>query len=194
MRGLKNNKTVVIMSVAILLILTVGESIKFPVSVYAITFGNMHGNVIDENNNALQEVKVVLYSSSGVLIGSQYTDENGFFRIALGSGGWKISLKKDGYVNVEISFTMPLAGFTDDPQNDPVNLEDIILKKSLRLTASVLTRVENPGDIVLFPFTISNIGDQPEEVNFLTQNSAGWATRILDQSERSKRHSWPQEA
>jgi uncharacterized membrane protein len=181
-RQMENHRNKIMISLIILLTLTVGASFRLPISVYAYKQGNVHGNVIDEKNNALYGVKVTVYSSSGILITSQYTNENGFFRFALDKGSWKISLEKDGYIMVERSFAVPDVGLTEDPENDPVKLEDIILKTALRLTASVLTRVENPGDIILLPFTISNIGDKPEEINFLTQNSAGWATRILDQS------------
>ncbi len=187
---MENHRNKITISLIILLTLTIGASFSLPISVYAYELGNVHGNAIDENNNALYGVKVTVYSSSGILITSQYTNENGLFRFALYTGNWKISLEKDGYANVERSFavpSVPYAGLTDDPVNDPVNLETIVLKKALRLSTSVLTRVKNPGDIVLLPFTISNIGDQPEEVNFLTQNSAGWATRILDQSGESKK-------
>ncbi len=184
---MENHRNKITISLIILLTLTVGASFRLPISVYAYKQGNVHGNAIDENNNALYGVKVTVYSSSGILITSQYTNENGFFRFALDTGNWKISLEKEGYINVERSFAVPDVGLTENPENDPVKLEDIVLKTALRLTASVLTRVENPGDIVLLPFTISNIGDQPEEVHFLTQNSAGWATRILDQSGEIKK-------
>jgi len=184
---MENHRNKITISLIILLTLTVGASFRLPISVYAYKQGNVHGNAIDENNNALYGVKVTVYSSSGILNTSQYTNENGFFRFALNKGSWKISLEKKGYVEVERSFAVPDVGLTEDPINDPVKLEDIVLKTALRLTASVLTRVENPGDIVLLPFTISNIGDKPEEINFLTQNSAGWATRILDQSGEIKK-------
>jgi uncharacterized membrane protein len=184
---MENHRNKITISLIILLTLTVGASFRLPISVYAYKQGNVHGNAIDENNNALYGVKVTVYSSSGILITSQYTNENGFFRFALDTGNWKISLEKEGYINVERSFAVPDVGLTENPENDPVKLEDIVLKTALRLTASVLTRVENPGDIVLLPFAISNIGDQPEEVHFLTQNSAGWATRILDQSGEIKK-------
>jgi len=187
---MENHRNKITISLIILLTLTIGASFSLPISVYAYELGNVHGNAIDENNNALYGVKVTVYSSSGILITSQYTNENGLFRFALYTGSWKISLEKDGYVKVEISFavpSVPYAGLTDDPVNDPVNLETIVLKKALRLSTSVLTRVKNPGDIVLLPFTIGNIGDQPEIVEFLTQNSAGWATRILDQSGEIKK-------
>jgi uncharacterized membrane protein len=184
---MENYRNKITISLIILLTLTVGASFRLPISVYAYQQGNVHGNVIDENNNALYGVKVTVYSSSGILITSQYTNENGFFRFAFDKGSWKISLEKEGYIMVERSFAVPDVGLTENPENDPVKLEDIVLKTALRLTASVLTRVKNPGDIVLLPFTISNIGDQSEEVHFLTQNSAGWATRILDQSGEIKK-------
>jgi len=148
--------------------------------------GNVHGTVVDEDDRVFYKVKVKAYSSSGSLAATKYTDGDGFFRFALSSGEYTISFEKEGYVTVEKSITVP-AGYYYEPESDPVKMGEIVLKKALRLSASVLTRVVNPGDIVLFPFTVSNIGEEPEEVEFSITNTAGWATRILDQTGEIKR-------
>ena len=148
--------------------------------------GNVHGYVVDEDGIAFRKIKVMAYSSSGNLAATKYTDSDGFFRFALDSGSYTIIFEKEGYAKVEKSISVP-TGYVVEPKNDPVKLGEIVLQKALRLSATVLTRVANPGATILFPFTISNIGEEPEEVEFSITNPTGWTTRVLDQTDEIKR-------
>lgn len=148
--------------------------------------GNVHGYVVDEDGRAFHKVKVMAYSSSGSLAATKYTNRDGFFRFALDSGSYTISFEKVGYVKAERGISVP-AGFYNHTKSDPVKMGEMVLKKALRLSASVLTRVVNPGDTILFPFIVSNIGEEPEDIEFSITNPAGWAMRILDQTGEIKR-------
>ena len=180
----KNNRGIPLSAIALLAII-------FTAPIGAIAYaqsgeaGNVHGYVVDEDGVAFRRVKVMAYSSSGNLAATKYTDSDGFFRFALDSGSYTIIFEKEGYAKVEKSISVP-TGYVVEPKNDPVKMGEIVLQKALRLSATVLTRVANPGATILFPFTISNIGEEPEEVEFSITNPTGWTTRVLDQTDRSR--------
>jgi len=181
----KTRRRILLSAIAILAILFTA-TIGVPTHAQSEEAGNVHGTVVDEDGQAFRKVKVMAYSSSGSRAATKYTDRDGFFRFALASGSYIISFEKEGYVKVEKSIGVSQAP-TIEPKQDQVKMGKIVLKKALRLSASVLSRVVNPGDTMLFPFTISNIGEEPEEVEFYIDNPAGWATRILDQIGEIKR-------
>lgn len=162
----------------------------FPTSVLPICSqpegtGNVHGTVVDEDGKALYKVKVMAYSSSGSLTDTEYTDDDGFFRFALYKGVYTLIFEKEGYVKVEKGISVP-AGFYNESKNDPVKMGDIELKKALTLSSSVLSRVASQEDTIYFPFTLSNIGDDPEDIRFSVV-TPGWDARILDSTGEIKR-------
>ncbi|KON30056.1 hypothetical protein AC482_04885 [miscellaneous Crenarchaeota group-15 archaeon DG-45] len=174
----KNNRGI-LLSVIALLTIMLAAVIDVPAYAQPEGTGNVHGTVVDEAGRAFRKVKVMAYSSSGSLVASKNTDSDGFFRFALDSGSYTIVFEKEGYARVQKSISVP-TGFVADPENDPVKLGEIVLKKALRLSASVLSRVANPGDTMLFPFAVSNIGEEPEDIQFSVVGPAGWGTRVLD--------------
>ena len=176
----------ILLSVIALLVIINNTNVDIPAYVLAADeYGNVHGTVVDEEDQPLYDVKVMAYSSSGSLEATEYTDEDGFFRFSLG-GSYTIIFEKEGYANVEKSITV-----TDAPVskkvNDPVKMGKIVLQKALTMSASVLSRVVNPGDTILLPFSISYIGEEDEEVDFSIDSPEGWETRILDQTGEIKR-------
>jgi len=185
-RRLDKTKRGILLSAIAILAIIFTATIYIPAYAQTEEEGNVHGTVVDEDDMALRKVEVIAYSSSGNLAARKYTDEDGYFRFALESGSYTISFEKEGYAKVGKSISVP-TGFAIEPKNDPVKMGKIVLQKALRLSASVLSRVANPGDTILFPFKVSNIGEEPEEVEFSITNPAGWATRILDQTGEIKR-------
>jgi uncharacterized membrane protein len=174
---LKEMRTEGLITLVLLLPILVFPALVFPVLAQPEGTGNVHGTVVDEDDAALYRVKLLIYSTTGDIT-VKYTDVEGYFRFALLAGKYTIYFEKDGYVTVKKEITVP-AGWQYDPGEDPVKMGEIILKKALRLTTSVLSRVVTAGDIVTFPFTVSNIGDKPEEIQFLVVAPEGWGTRIL---------------
>ena len=159
----------------------------YPVFAQPSGTGNVHGTVVDVDGAALRSVEVMAYSSSGNLASTKYTNSDGFFRFALHpSGVYSIYFEKEGYVTIKRDITVP-TGFYNESESDPVKMGEITLQKALRLSSTVLSRVANPGDTVLFPFTVNNLGEEPEDVQFSVVNSAGWDTRVLDATGEIKR-------
>ncbi len=183
---LENTKRRILLSAVVLITIMFVSTALFTAHAQPEGTGNVHGTVIDENEVALQNVKVKAYASSGGLAATKYTDGDGFFRFALESGKYTIYFEKEGYVTVEKSVSVP-AGFYYEPESDPVKMGDIVLQKALGLSSPVLSRVVNPGDTLLFPFTVSNIGEDPEEVEFSITSPEVWTTRVLDQTGEIKK-------
>ncbi|MDH5362956.1 MAG: NEW3 domain-containing protein, partial [Aigarchaeota archaeon] len=102
----------------------------------------------------------------------------GYFRLALPAGKYTIYFEKEGYATNKKDITVP-AGYYVEPENDPVKMGEIVLQNALRISASVLSRVASPGSTVNFQFTLSNIGDKSEEIQFSVVAPAGWGTKIL---------------
>jgi len=65
---------------------------------------------------------------------------------------------------------------------EKVDLGKIVLLKAIKLYSSILGLVAGPGDKLLFPFVVSNIGGESEIVEFLVSGPEGWFTRILGQA------------
>jgi uncharacterized membrane protein len=59
--------------------------------------------------------------------------------------------------------------------------------QEIELYSSILSRVASPGDKITFPFTVSNIGEEPEEIEFLVLKPEGWSTKVLDQTGEVKK-------
>jgi len=122
----------------------------------------------------LDDVKVEVYSSIGALITSEDTDSDGEFRVYLEENDtYALHFSKSGYAKATKSIYLG---------DEDIDLEDIVLLKALRLSSPVLSRVTSPGDNLMLPFTVSNIGEEPEEVEFSVSKPEDWSTRILDQT------------
>ena len=77
----KKIKSIMLLSIILL------SSMWIFVGVQASDTGNVHGTVVDENGDPVSNVKVTGYSDSGSLDSSDYTDGDGYFRLALYQGG-----------------------------------------------------------------------------------------------------------
>ena len=148
--------------------------------------GNVHGTVVDEGGNPLNNVKVLAHLNSGGLASTKYTDSEGYFRLALNAGAYTLQFEKSGYVTKQESISLS-AGWVSDPDNDPIKLGDIMLQDAIQLTASILSLVGGPGDTINIDFTLSNMGDEPEEIEFHIEAPEDWDTRILLSSDEIKK-------
>ena len=169
----KKIKSIMLLSIILL------SSMWIFVGVQASDTGNVHGTVVDENGDPVSNVKVTGYSDSGSLDSSDYTDGDGYFRLALYQGGNDIYFEKEGYVTGHIGITLPNSVIYVDDDQDPVKMGEIALEQNLGLTTSVLSRVVTPGETSSFTFTVS-INDEPEEIEFHVSSPEGWDTRVLD--------------
>jgi len=162
---------------SLLLLSIIIFSAFFPVLAQPAGTGNVHGTVVDEDGAPLYRVKLSIYSTTGDF-STKYTDSKGYFRLALPGGKYTVYFEKDGYATAKRDITVP-AGYYEEPENDPVKMGEIVLQYALRVSASVLSRVASPGETAYFQFTLSNIGDKPEEIQFSVVAHAGWGTKIL---------------
>ncbi len=132
------------------------------------------GRVVDEDGQGLSDVKVETYSSNGAFVESEYTYSNGDFHVFLQENDkYTLHFSKSGYTKVTKSIYL---------SNEDIDLGDIVLCKALRLSSPVLSRVASPRDKLMLPFTVSNIGEGSEVVEFSVSKPEGWSTRILDQT------------
>jgi len=133
------------------------------------------GRVIDEAGEGLADVTIEVYSQDGAFVVSTQTYSGGYFAIYSLYPGFKYTIyfSKPGYVTVTKTVLLNVQWF---------NLQNIVLRRALRLSSSVLSRVASPGDILALPFTVSNIGEELEDVEFSVSKPENWSTRILDQT------------
>jgi uncharacterized membrane protein len=180
----KSRRGIILLVVALGSILSV-SSLGYLVSAQSSEVGNVHGTVVDENGTPIRKVKLSIYSTSGDLT-TKNTDSDGYFRLVLESGSYTIYFEKDGYATVEKDITVP-AGYYEDPKSDPVKMGEIVLRDALRLSASVISRLASPGDTISFSFTLSNTGDEPEDVQFSVVTSSDCDATIYDSTGEIKR-------
>jgi len=153
------------------------------ISGYAyVTYGNGHGTILDNYGNAIEDVKILIYDLSDELVDTEYTRNDGFFRLALDAGTYKLVFDKPGYVSYEETITLKSGTKSYNEDNDPVDMGTIEMMHTLDITTQVLSRVEAPGAVVLFPFTLSNIGSEVETPEFIVESPDGWETRVVDSS------------
>ena len=62
--------------------------------------GNIHGTVVDEDGNPVENVMVSVYLDTDSLEDTDYTNEEGYFRMNLG-GTYTFVFEKIGYVTLE---------------------------------------------------------------------------------------------
>jgi len=158
-----------------LIILLTFSSRLNTVSVLALTV-TVSGRVLDEHGHGMSNVEIKVYSSDGYYIKSVSTSSDGSFNIGLTvGGGYILHFSKEGYVKVTKSVYVKMYG------TGKILLDDIVLLKALRLSTSILSRVTSPGNKITIPFTVSNLGEEPEIIEFTVLKPKGWSTRILDQ-------------
>jgi len=155
-----------------------------PVYALAVT---VSGRVIDEDAQGMKDVKIEVYSfdetyNVEVYVESFSTSSDGSFTIDLTVGGrYTLRFSKDGYVDVTKSVSVKIYGTGE------VSLGNITLLKAVRLSSSISSLAASPGDKLLIPFSVSNIGGESETVEFLTSHPEDWSIRVLDQAGREIR-------
>ncbi|RLG66967.1 hypothetical protein DRN93_05355, partial [archaeon] len=113
------------------------------------------GRVVDEDGFGLGGVKVEAYTSGGFLYSVAHTDSDGYFNVYnLPMDVFTFNFSKTGYVDKII--------LVETDGRTKVDLEEIVLRKSLKLSTSLLSLVASPGDKILLPFTVSNVGKDKE--------------------------------
>ncbi len=140
--------------------------------------GNIHGTVVDEDGDPIEDVKVFAYLGTGSLEATDYTNEDGYFRMNLG-GTYTLVFELEGYVTLEKTVQVTQAP-TDNPVKDIVKLGDVTLERTLELSSPVVKRLTTPGNELTLEFTISNRGAETEDVTFLTTTPDDWDVKILD--------------
>ena len=165
-----------------LISLTALSLIMSPVYVLGQSAGeqplSFYGWVVDEYGYGMgYGVEIKVYSSDGSYVLSESTNlpvrlYNGYFDIYVAPGDYIIHFLMEGYVEVTKS-----ASFRDDS----VSLGTIVLRKALKLSSTGSGRVASPGDKLTLPFTVANIGGEPEMVEFSVTKPENWSTRIKDQ-------------
>jgi len=119
------------------------------------TIATVSGRIVDEYDNGMQ-VAVNSYSSDGNLIQSDETSSDGYFTIELPLDTTiSIHFSKDGYVATTKTVSFESA-------DEELEFGEIVLVKALTLYASSLNTVANPGEKLLLPFAVSNIGENME--------------------------------
>ena len=160
--------------VVILLVITL-----MPITItHADTLGNIHGTVIDENGDPIEDVKISVYLNTGSLDEIEYTNKNGYFRLDLG-GTYTFVFEKEGYVTFEKDVQVTQAP-TDDPSEDIVKMGKLEMQNTLSLSASVVKRLTTPGNKLTLDFTITNRGSDAEDIVFSVDAPEDWETKILD--------------
>ena len=146
-----------------------------PIYVYGALTGTVSGKVLDEYDEGMRNVEIKVYSSDGAYIRTSHTSSDGSFSLTLEIGrSYTLHFWKEGHARVTKSAALKV-------YQEEVMLGDIVLLKALRLFYKVLSLVASPGDLLMLPFTVSNIGDETEIVEFSVTEPEDWETRILDQ-------------
>ena len=156
---------------------TTNSSLAFTVLTRTQPTAAVSGRIVDEYDSGIQGVTVDAYSSES-LIQSAETSSDGSFTLEQATGTTaSLHFSKDGYV--EVTKTVSL-----ESSSEKLELGKIALAKALTLHSSILNTVANPGEKLLLPFEVSNIGEDQETVQVSASKPDGWSTRILDQSGR----------
>ncbi len=145
----------------------------------AASLGNVHGAVLDEDGNPLEDVLVSAYLGTGSLEETDETNEDGYFRMNLG-GTYTFVFELDGYVTLEKTVQVTQAP-TEDPSKDIVTMGDITMEKTLTLSSSVVKRLTTPGNELSLDFTVTNRGDDVEDITFSVDAPLDWDVKIVDE-------------
>jgi uncharacterized repeat protein (TIGR01451 family) len=142
------------------------------------SLGNIHGTIVDEAGNPLEDVTVSAYLSTGSLEDSKKTNEDGYFRMNLG-GTYTLVFEKEGYVIFQKNIQVTQAP-TENPDQDIVKLGELEMEKTISLSASVIKRITTPGNKLTLSFTVSNQGEEQENIEFSIECPSDWSTKVLD--------------
>lgn len=165
--------------ISIMVLAVILSSLVLPLnSAFGASPGNVHGTVVDEDGAPVDDVKISVYLGTGSLQDTDYTNEDGYFRMNLG-GSYTFVFEKTGYVTLEKTVQVTQAP-SDNPANDIVKLGAITLERTLELSSPVVKRLTTPGNKLTFRFTVINRGDKTENIIFLTIVPTGWDVKILD--------------
>ena len=157
--------------------------LSFGIPGYAyVTYGNVHGTIMDNFGNPLENVEIRTYNSLDELVDTDYTYSDGFFRLLLDKGSYTVRCVKDGYVSYEASIYLPSGSYSYNVKSDPVDMGEIEMSHTLIVDYQILSRVKAPGETVLFPFTVTNIGEVVEIPQFTVEGPEGWESRVIDSS------------
>ena len=149
--------------------------LSFGIPGYAyVTYGNVHGTIMDNFGNPLENVEIRTYNSLDELVDTDYTYSDGFFRLLLDKGSYTVRYVKDGYVSYEASIYLPSGSYSYNVKSDPVDMGEIEMSHTLIVDYQILSRVKAPGETVLFPFTVTNIGYVVEIPQFTVEGPEGW--------------------
>ena len=162
----------------LLLIIIMGIALIPITTIKATTDGNIHGTIVDENGNPLYRVKVSAYLNTGSLAASTYTNQDGYFRMTL-SGLNTLVFEKTGFVTFDKTVQVDQAP-TENSNQDIVKLGSLEMQQTLALTSPVVQRLTPPGTTLTLEFTITNMGDQTENVMFSVDAPTGWDAKVLD--------------
>jgi len=150
-----------------------------PVYALAVT---VSGKVINEDGQGMKNVDIEVYAFDEtykveVYVKSFTTSSDGSFTIDLTVGKeYTLRFSKEGYIEITKSLSVKTYG------TGKISLGDIILHKTVKLSSTILSLAANPGDKLLLPFKVSNIGGETETVEFSASHPEGWSIRILDQT------------
>ncbi|MGD9131641.1 MAG: NEW3 domain-containing protein [Candidatus Bathyarchaeota archaeon] len=153
------------------------SSLMFTILTCTQPTATVSGRIVDEYGNGIQ-VAVDSCLSDGTFIQSAETSSDGYFTIELPIGtAFSLHFSKDGYVTATETVSFESAG-------EKLELGEIVISEALTLFASVLNTVANPGEKLLLPFVVSNIGEDIELVEFSVSDSNEWSAKISSQNGR----------
>ncbi len=139
------------------------------------------GRVICEDEAEVGDVSVEVYSSEGAYIGRiqdlGYLTPDGRFSARLTLGSYSIQFSREGYSKATRSFSLKSAG-------EILNLGEVKILRSIRLSSSTLSLSASAGDRLLLPFSIRNVGEEAEILELNASCPEGWQVRILGQEGR----------
>ena len=147
-----------------------------------VTYGNVHGTIRDNFGNPIENVEIRTYNSLDEHVDTDYTYGDGFFRLLLDQGSYTVRCMKDGYFSYEASIYLPSGSYSYNVKSAPVDMGEIEMSHTLIVDYQILSRVKAPGETVLFPFTVTNIGEVTEIPQFTVKSPEGWETRVIDSS------------
>ena len=139
----------------------------------AMTYGLICGRVLNESGEGLSDVKVEIYFSDwDTLYDVVYTDSEGYFcSHRLPSSTYHVHFSKPGYSTKSISLEIT---------HQKIDLGEIVLFEALKLYSPILSCIATSGDEITLPFTMKNIGEEPEVVELSVSKPNGWSVRILE--------------
>ena len=162
-----------LLSSATVCLLILVSCLSFSSMSFAEQYAYVHGLVVDEQSRVLSDVQVQFFTSNGALVASTSTNSDGFFNVMVAYGTYNLYVTKTAYAKTVKSVSV---------QWLDTDLGNITLNRALKLSSSSLGLIAKVGDTLGIPFTVANVGADPEIVDFLITKPEGWPARILDQN------------